>query len=530
MGRKRQTRSDMAERAGGFRRFPALALVAIAAVCGIVVAYAQLPPSASSAQPRLVNLNVVALDNHNQPVTDLSAADFEIADGGKRQEVAYFRHNDFRLQKAAQLGPHEFSNRAGNGPPHATLILFDLLNDTMGASGAAESQLLHSLQHLESGDDLYLYFFTKNGRLYPVRPLPGPGAQPEDGGSWTANAKPILDKAMKATFGLRPPEIDVIARVSMSYGVLETLAHQLSSIPGRKNIVWITHGVPISFGVDAVGDRVKMSAMNAADDFVDTTPFVRQLSETMDQCNVSLYPVQQTPPGMAMPGSREAEHSGLGSEDGLDQFAQLTGGRSVGGSDVNAALHQALNDVRTNYQVGFFPPEDSWDGKYHKLKVTCARKGVRIQTKAGYYAWKETKSDTEQELKGIVTNSADAGEIGLRVNAVPDAKDPQTIDLDLRIDAKEIALLRDGDHYNADLRVTLAGYNQSGGIQVGQLVPLDVHLTAAQRDEALKSGIPWTQGVKVGAPVTKLRVIVLDDRLAMAGSVTVPLDKVRAAH
>ena len=36
---------------------------------------------------RLMDLNVVALDDHGRPVTDLTADDFQISDAGKPQEL-----------------------------------------------------------------------------------------------------------------------------------------------------------------------------------------------------------------------------------------------------------------------------------------------------------------------------------------------------------------------------------------------------------------------------------------------------------
>ena len=79
----------------------------------------------------------------------------------------------------------------------------------------------------------------------------------------------------------------------------------------------------------------------------------------------------------------------MGSIDTLDQFAEMTGGRPDDGKDIGAAVRQAINDARTSYQIGYYPPEKNWDDKYHKLRVTCTRKGVRIQAKTGYYAWRE---------------------------------------------------------------------------------------------------------------------------------------------
>lgn len=102
---------------------------------GAALAYGQPTPS------QLVNLNVVALDNHNQPVADLMPDDFQVMDDGQPQRLVFFRHND-TSRRAAARGPGEFTNRPDGQPQHATAILFDFLNDSMGASGGAMKQLV----------------------------------------------------------------------------------------------------------------------------------------------------------------------------------------------------------------------------------------------------------------------------------------------------------------------------------------------------------------------------------------------------
>ena len=49
-----------------------------------------------SAPPelKLLDLKVVAVDNHGRPVTDLTANDFQIVDAGKPQKIIFFRRNN----------------------------------------------------------------------------------------------------------------------------------------------------------------------------------------------------------------------------------------------------------------------------------------------------------------------------------------------------------------------------------------------------------------------------------------------------
>lgn len=80
-------------------------------------------------------LNVVAVDNHGRPVKDLRADDFRITDDGKPQKIVFFRHKDSASWQVPAPLPNQSSNRTGANVPHATVILFDLLNESFGTRG-----------------------------------------------------------------------------------------------------------------------------------------------------------------------------------------------------------------------------------------------------------------------------------------------------------------------------------------------------------------------------------------------------------
>ena len=61
----------------------------ISKVLGLL-SFAALHPSAQERpEPKLIKLNVVAVDNRCQPVDDLTAGNFQITDSGKPQKIAF---------------------------------------------------------------------------------------------------------------------------------------------------------------------------------------------------------------------------------------------------------------------------------------------------------------------------------------------------------------------------------------------------------------------------------------------------------
>ncbi len=185
----------------------------------------------------MVDLNVVALDSHGEPVTDLKRNEFRVTDNGKPQNIAFFRHRDSSLGAVPPLRPGERSNRGGNNVPHATLILFDLLNQRFGTRGITANQLVHDLQSMENADYLFLYCLSLDGRIFPVHGLPGPESQPSPPGSapWTRQIKPLVDGAMGALTKVRPiDDLDVNYRVQITYDALAQIASELERVPGVR--------------------------------------------------------------------------------------------------------------------------------------------------------------------------------------------------------------------------------------------------------------------------------------------------------
>ena len=364
---------------------------------------------------------------------------------------------------------------------------------------------------------MYLYLLTVSGKLFAVRGLPGAEGEirPEDGGPWTRHARPMLEQALRTVLQVRPVEIeaDITYRIELTYLGLDALAAQLSSVPGRKSIVWLTDGVPIELGPHR----------SDTGDFVDFTPQLRQMSEAFDRSGVSIYPVRQVMLGS--PANIDgAQHDGLDSLDTLDQFAGMTGGRPDAGKDIAPAVRQAISDASTSYELGFYPPEKSWDDKFHKLRVTSARKGVRIQARTGYYAWRQAPGErSTQAILSAVGTRFDAAEIGLRAAVSRDPKAAGIVRLTASIDAHDVALVRQGSDYVAELRLAIAGYVNSGPPEIGPVQPLDLHWSVPAREQALGQGISYTRNLKLGGNLAAVRLIVYDRSSNAIGSVTVPL-------
>jgi len=292
-----------------------------------------------------VALHVVAVDSAGKPVPDLTAADFAVFDNGSPQNILSLRLNQ--------------SNQ-----PHPVVILFDLLNSNLDSRGASWEAIKTALAHLPSTDALYLYLLVNDGSLYPVHDVKdAPGA------SWINETGPLLDAAMQKVSQVKPAEFrassptSVPSQFSASCRALDEMRARMSVLPGSKELLWVTYGFA--------------SAINLADSgWWDGGPTLRQLGARFVQSGITIYTVD---PGVSL-------NRGILNRDALDILTGATGGSTFSTVALTKAITQVEADAATNYTLEYQPPAGHWDGKYHKLRVTVARKGIRTQTERGYFA------------------------------------------------------------------------------------------------------------------------------------------------
>ncbi|MGH9594740.1 MAG: VWA domain-containing protein, partial [Bryobacteraceae bacterium] len=122
---------------------------------------AQTPPLRVAA--RLVQVSVIVQDKKGQPVPGLSKSDFQIADQGQPQEIAFFSEETNAPPAAAPVSlaaPNSYSNRLtekAGVPTSVTVILLDALNTQFRDMGYARLQIVKFLKQLQPQDRVALY-------------------------------------------------------------------------------------------------------------------------------------------------------------------------------------------------------------------------------------------------------------------------------------------------------------------------------------------------------------------------------------
>jgi len=457
----------------------------------------------TSAPPLLVHLHPLVLDLKGQPVTDLTAGDFKVADQGKFQTIFLFRRP---LTKAsAELGPHEYTNRPGGLIPHAVAILFDLLNEGDANRLDTWHSLAKSIPQLESAQPVYFYMLGLDGELVPIRPIE---SQAGASAAWPATFDKDLNQAMEKANVTRPAGLDREDRAKRTYHQLEVVSNQLATLPGRRHLVWITNMMPtITNSLPCDGDWVACGL------------YVAHMAVTFGHDGTAVNPDYYS--GVPQPTT---------SYD-LEQMALLTGGRAYFSQGIGETLRQIARNAANAYEIAYAPSAGNWDNKFHRIRVTVERKGVKMQVQERYYALPDARTAGARQTEILQASSqrpSDSAAIGLRVKVSPSAKG---VHLEVRIDAADLLLREQDGKLAAALTLVLSdlGASEAGaGLllrPIGEPSVTNFNLDLSQERQAamMIEGVPLSLDHPLGDAVRRVRVMVMDRGTNEVGSVTFPV-------
>jgi len=420
---------------------------------------------------RLVRLEVVALDAGGRLAAGLTAGDFQIADQNKQQHVALFRAPEAAPPPAA----HEYTNRPAPGT-HATAILFDFLEQSRAERLDAAKKLAASIRKLDAAERISLSLLAPDGTLVPL------GA-PSDA-KWRADIDKVLADAVKKHNRDRPAGMGPEDVVKKTYVALETVGKELAaSTPGRREIVWVTSSAPY-----VMNPQIQCKA-----DWWDCALYVPHLSVTLGSLGVAVDPYTYV--SLGVDASRT-----------MEEMAGLTGGQAYLSQDLSDVIQGFGARAAGAYSIGYIPPAENWDNKFHRLKVTCEKKGVKIETRQHYYAVVDQRPPAQRQQALMVAayqSGNDVPEIGLRA-AVSPGSAAGRVRIEVTVDpadvvARRITLLysaRDASHPQGEPTLT---------------------------DEELKPGAPIVKEYPVDGATRIIRLIVADKGSDAVGSVTFPV-------
>ena len=163
------------------------------------------------------------------------------------------------------------------------------------------------------------------------------------------------------------------ARVSLS--VVDTLSKGLASREGPKTIVFISEGFVIQEQEAELRQAVGQAARAGAHFY---TVDARGLN-TGTSANIIDQAQAESAAGVSSRFDMQA--------DGTNSLAVDTGGFAIRNeNNFGRALDDIQRDAGTYYVVGYRPAKETFDGKYRAISVKVNRPGIKVRARRGYLA------------------------------------------------------------------------------------------------------------------------------------------------
>lgn len=491
---------------------------------------------------QLVQVTVVARDEDGRLPEDLSVDDFTILDDGVPQEIAVFevtRAADGTEAEASPLPVGVRSNMRdwrGGTPSAATVVLVDRLNTPDDAQVFLNGHLEEFLASFDRPEHIALYELTEEFR--PLHDFTGDPsalvsvaselepyhsvmlASSDSNAGFEASLGTVgVDRELgdflggnsgRGQFALQSADFFLDSRVQTTLEALETIAHHLSGVPGRKNLVWLSGRFPFTFDPWNRTDLVEEIERS-------TVSWMEQVGFQLTRSNIAVYPVDVRGPS----SDGGAEFNGV-----MKTIADMTGGRPYYGTNAaGEAITQAVDDARAVYTLGFYPSEPGESGDFRDVEVRVARDDVELDYRPGYYALSSSGgTELTWGVTEFLTSPLDATDItlvGTGRGVVEGAQGgfqllvlAETADLNLRPE--------DGMRVG-EIDLVALFQSAAGGLSILPAETIPISMTEEQYQQALTTGFLLQKTVDTAGNAGRVRMVVRDKGTGAAGSVWIPV-------
>ena len=405
----------------------------------------------------LVLVDVTVTDTTKNPVHHLDPADFTVFEDGHPQTVKVFEEHaaaaPVPIQPTPKLAPGTFSNFTSVPPTGAlNILLVDKLNTPMEQQTVLRDQVLKFLEEMPAGNRMAIFILTTRLSLLQgfttdpavlraaldslngnpkASPLINRPIQGDTAGGDNLDLEGLEQALMLAPGGasaaaaLQQLERDVTAaetqhRADYTLDALNALAHYLSGIPGRKNLIWLSGSFPISI-LPVPGARDPFSPTGVA------TAEYRDTVNLMARSQVAVYPIDvkgmmpspvwnaNSPAGQGgdkyakfgralTQDDQQFETQNTNEHGAMNQMAAATGGKAFEDTnDLKAAVATAIDSGANYYTLAYSPTNRDWNGAYRKIEVKLDRPELKLAYRRGYYAddpSKPTHRDEQSSAAG----------------------------------------------------------------------------------------------------------------------------------
>ena len=433
------------------------------------------PPPVFRTGAALVRVDVTVTNRHGEPVTDLSASDFEVSEDNVPQSVETFKLVSADGRQAEDddtsleiRSPEHAAAEAARDDVRVFLIFWDEYHIGRFAS---------AIQARRALTDFVTSAFGPTDLVALMDPL-----LPTDAIRWTRNRSDLSRAIQKleGRYRVYLPARSVLEeaqlyrrdierlRSEVTVSAMKAAASYLGGLrEGRKAIVFVSEGLPWL-------------------DRNDESSLMQDLVRTANDNNTAIYTLD--PRGL-----------GASVADVMWALAANTGASAfVNTNSPEKALRQVVVDASAFYLLGYASTKSPADGKFHQIKVRVKRSGLDVRARKGY--WAPSSTDVDRAAREAADDTPP--QVSSAIAALSATRPERVLDL-------WAGATRGADGSAA---LTLA-WTPRAGRTAGQTGSLTVTAHTADGDETFEAPLA---SHRLSFPVrpgdVRLKVIVKDDR------------------
>jgi VWFA-related protein len=328
-----------------------------------VVAQGQQNAASSPASQKGIHFGVIVTERSGADVAGLEEKDFSVTDGKTAKPITSF--------KAMSLD---------HDPVHVVIVI-DEINTRFTTNSYVRQEMekyLRATGHLVAPTSIATLAYSAL-QYHP---------------NYTQDGAALADWLETASAGLRQGSSTTSSEggvqednVQKSVIGLDNLARQLSSIPGRKVVLWLSPGWPLmnTPGMQ-IDEKPQQSVFTSV---VALTTGLRLINTII----YNIYPVSPTESSIqttnyqdylkGVPRSTQANFGNLA----LQVFSAHSGGLVLDASNnISAMVAKCLADTKYWYEITVDPTAADKPNEYHHLQVKVDKPGVVVRAIDGYYA------------------------------------------------------------------------------------------------------------------------------------------------
>lgn len=504
-----------------------ISLILPAVLFLLLAALQAFPQSTSQSQTvlrattRLVILDVVATDDKGQPVTDLKAEDFTVLEDGTPQPLI-----DFSFQKpttTVQTLPKLPPNVVSNSPAYTSasslnVILLDAINTDFSSHAYAQDMLI---KYLESDPVIQpTAVYALDNRLMMLHDFTTDTKALRD---VLTHFKPqgpthIPDVYAAASPFSRRGSYQVSAQGrDLTFNSMRFLAESLAGYPGRKNLIWLSEGFPLSLFPDTTLGEGAFAVM-------DFSPLAEKIADDLMNAQVALYPIDAA--GVSINDRFPARTA-------MVSMAERTGGKTFyNRNDIDTGVRTSIDDGSTYYNMQYYPQNKKWDGRFRKIEVKLSRPHVHLQYRQGYFALgpdatlNTSSGRLARDIGTALTLDAPAatGVLFQAGVAPPSAQTQNKYVVNFGIDPHTLNFQRGADGLeHAEIDCVVWAYHGNSAPTPFEGHPVAANLESSVYDQVMKSYFPCQRPIDLKRGDYTLRLGVIDRHTNLIGTATMKL-------